>query len=509
MRRDPDPVRRALPVLVLLLAVFALVVLLAAGCSGSGAASPVGGQTTSVPAGSAAPTAGALQPVTGAPTSGDPYYPSSGNGGYEVQDYQISLDIDPAANSVFGQTVVTATAVQDLAAFYLDFIGLKVSAVTVDGASAEFKRKGDKLLVMCPRALVTGARFAVAVLYSGVPKGLKSKRGWQKDGDTIYTLDEAVGSACWYPLNESPADKATYTFRLTVPLPYTATASGILAATETQGVKQTFVWKMEQPMACYLAAITVGRYVASTSKSPAGVVIRDYAAPELAAAVHTGFARTGEVLDYFATLFGPYPFAAYGIVAPDADTDGAMENQSLALFGRDFVSADPGAAIWGLSHELAHQWFGDSVGIKRWDDVWLNEGFATYATWLWMQHDQGEQAYEAEVQKYYDKMAASDEPPPGDPGTRYLFSEGVYYRGALTLQALRLTVGDQSFFRVLRTWADRYKYANAETADLIALVKEAAPQVAPTAIDALFQAWLHGKRMPALPSPAGASASGQ
>ena len=256
-------------------------------------------------------------------------------------------------------------------------------------------------------------------------------------------------------------------------------------------------------MASYLAAVTVGRYEAETTHSPAGVVIRNYAAPDLSAAVHTGFGRTGEVLDYFATLFGPYPFGAYGIVAPDAKTGGAMENQTLALFGRDFVSPDPDAAIWGLSHELAHQWFGDSVSIKHWDDVWLNEGFATYATWLWVEHDQGEQAYHTEVQKYYDKMAASDEPPPGKPGTRYLFSEGVYYKGALTLYALRLTVGDDSFFRILRTWTDRYKYGNADTAEFMALAKEEAPQVAPADLDSLFQAWLYGQQMPALPSSTG------
>jgi aminopeptidase N len=500
---------RSVLVIVCLIALASLV----AACSG--ATGGGGTQTTAAqgqgagPSASTGQTAGVgLHPVTGADHTGDPYYPASGNGGYDVQDYQISLDIDPGSGKVVAQTVVTAVATQDLAVFSLDLTGLDVKEVTIDGRSTTFHRSNDKLRITCPQVLATGARFAVAVSYSGKPKGLANERGWQRDGDTIFTIDEAVGSDCWFPVNDTLLDKATYTFHLTVPAGYTATANGVLSASQPAAGKQTFVWTMDKPMASYLASVTVAQYTMLTSQSPAGVPIRDFAAPGLVDTVRTGFSRTGEVLDYFATLFGPYPFAAYGVAVPDVDTDGAMENQTLATFGRNFVSADPNAAIGGLTHELAHQWFGDSVTIKRWDDVWLNEGFATYATWLWYEHDQGEQAFQDVVRQNYDKMAQSGDPPPGDPGTKYLFSDGVYLRGALTLQALRVTVGDDAFFRTLRTWAGQHEYGNAGTADFIALAKQQAPQVPAATLDALFQAWLHDEKMPALPAAAAAAAAG-
>jgi aminopeptidase N len=250
----------------------------------------------------------------------------------------------------------------------------------------------------------------------------------------------------------------------------------------------------------------VGQFVLETSTSPAGVPIRDYFAPGLAATAHAGFARTGEVIDYFASLFGAYPFPVYGVVAPAADTTGAMENQTLSLFGQNFINITMADPKWGpifLSHELAHQWFGNSVTIEQWSDIWLNEGLAGYASYLWLEHDQGPHALQEMVDDSLGAMSESDEPPPGSPGRRDMFGESVYRRGALALHALRLTVGDDSFFRTLRTWCDRYRYGNATTADFIAVAKEEAPQVAPAQLDALFQAWLYQPEMPALPQPAG------
>jgi aminopeptidase N len=498
--------RTVVIVSLLLIAVFAL------GCEGTATsgqtvtqASPTSQPSSSTQLPTTQPST-TTQASTGSPGAGDPYFPSAGNGGYDVASYEISLDIDPVSGRIVGEDVVTATALEDLAAFYLDLVGLKVSAVAIDGKTASFQRKGQELKITCPETLITGTQFSVKVSYSGVPTGLKNQSGWQKAGDTIYTLDEPQGAATWFPVNDTPADKATYTFRLTVPHPYTATANGVLVSTEPQGTDQTLVWQMDKPMASYLAAVDVGQFVAETSKSPGGITVRNYFGTAVASAAHTGFARTGEVIDYFSSLFGPYPFSVYGVVAPDADTGAAMENQTLSLFGRNFVTSDPNAGLIGLSHELAHQWFGDSVTIKQWADIWLNEGFATYSSWLWIEHDEGPRALQAIVDDSMQKMSKSKEPPPGKPGAADLFGDSVYQRGALTLHALRLTVGDDSFFRTLHTWADRYKYGNVETADFIAVAKEEAPQVPATELDALFNAWLYGDQLPALP-PAAPAAS--
>jgi aminopeptidase N len=453
--------------------------------------------------------------TAGSPDSGDPYFPSLGNGGYDVQNYDISLNIDPVSGRIAGTEVMAAVALQDLSAFYLDLQGLDVADLHVDGKTASFRQDGQELGITCPVAVAKGAHFVVATTYSGVPTPIVAKlysMGWQKTGDTIFTLDEPQGASSWFPVNDTPADKATYTFHLTVPLPYTATANGVLAGDEPAEAGHTFTWKMDEPMASYLAAVDVGTFSSETSTSAGGVPIRNYFATDLAATAHAAFSRTGEVIDYFASLFGPYPFAVYGVVVPDSDSGAAMEDQTLSLFGRDVVTkkmADATSGAIFLSHELAHQWFGDSVTIEHWDDIWLNEGFATYASWLWLEHDQGRQALDDQVKQSQRTLSKSLEPPPGIPGPGHMFGAGVYLRGALTLHALRLTVGDDSFFRILRTWADRYKYGNADTPEFIALAKEEAPQVPAAQIDALFQAWLYAGKMPVLPSPAGAPASGQ
>jgi aminopeptidase N len=449
--------------------------------------------------------------TTGSSGSGDPYFPSNGNGGYDVQHYAIILDIDPASGHIAGDTVVDATATQDLTAFYLDLLGLEVSAVEVDGRAAQFRREGQELKITCPVMVTAGSPFSARIWYSGVPTPPTSKlfaMGWQRVGDVIYTLDEPQGAACWFPVNDTPADKATYDFRLTVPEPYTATANGVLVGNETtsnpsEETARTYRWQMDKPMASYLAAVSVDEYVLGLGpESSTGVEMRNYFATDLADVAQEAFSRTGDVIDYFSSLFGPYPFTAYGVVVPDADIGAAMENQTLSLFGRDVLNkrmSDPVAGPLFLSHELAHQWFGDSVTIKRWDDIWLNEGFATYASWLWLAHDQGNGALQEMVQQSQQMLSNSVEPPPGTPGPDNLFGASVYRRGALTLHAVRLTVGDDTFFRILRTWAERYKYGNAETADFVALVKEEAAQVSAADIDALLDDWLYGQELPPLP----------
>jgi aminopeptidase N len=453
-------------------------------------------------------TAAPVNAAPGSPGSGDPYFPTSGNGGYDVQSYSISLDIDPTSGVIAGNEVVTALATQDLSAFYLDLSGLTVSAVTVDGAGAEFRREGKELRVDLPAAVKAGARFSVAIEYTGVPAPTLGKlytMGWQKIGDTIFTLDEPQGAATWFPVNDVPSDKASYTFRLTVPPAYTATANGVLTGTETTGTKRTFIWKMDQPMASYLAQVDVGRFTLETSTSAGGVPLRSYFAAGLESTAHKAFARMGEVLDYYASLFGPYPFPVYGVVVPDAVTGAAMENQALSLYGRDVLEKNMGDPTTGaiyLSHELAHQWFGDSVTIERWDDIWLAEGFATYASWLWLEHDLGPRALQGQVAESETMLAKSIESPPGTPGPDHLFGTSVYRRGALTLHALRLTVGDEAFFAILRSWAEEHKYGAGDTADFIALAKQKAPQIPAARLDTLFQEWLYGKTLPALPAAA-------
>jgi aminopeptidase N len=323
--------------------------------------------------------------------------------------------------------------------------------------------------------------------------------GWQHSGDTIFTLDEPEGAATWFPLNDHPSDKATYTFRLTVPTQYIAVANGNLVdALEGEG-RHTFVWEMDKPMASYLAAVAVGDFISVGSTSYGGVPISSYFDHEVLAAARTAFADTGRALDYFASLFGPYPFATYGVVVPDASTGGAaMENQTMSLFGRDVLEKSMDREFsreMVLSHELAHQWFGDSVTLKEWKDVWLNEGFATYASWLWIERQLGKRGMEQCLQSAY-ATASKGTILLGDPGVAGLFSRVVYERGALTLHALRTTVGDDLFFGILRDWVSQHAYGSVTTEDFIALVKEKTGSVAGFDAQAFFDAWLYQEELP-------------
>jgi aminopeptidase N len=457
-------------------------------------------ESSTVSATSAGPTqtsqAAPVRGSTGSPGGGDSYFPSAGNGGYDVLGYDITLDVDPGSSRIVGRTVIRATALQGLSAFSLDLVGLDVSSVLVNGSDASFDRDGQELKIDCPQVIEGDEQFLVEVAYSGVPKGMENGRGLNKADGTMYTFDEPQGAASWFPVNDIPADKATYIFRLSVPKPYTAVATGILASTASDGDRQTSVWEMKEPMASYLAGVDIGQFVGETSTSSGGVAIRNYFDVKVADQARRAFAREGEVIDYFSTLFGPYPFQASGIVALNVDVEAAMENQTLILFGRNKL--DSGIGL--LAHELAHQWLGNSVTISQWKDIWLNEGFATYASWLWYEHTDGREGLQAEVDRSQKELKASAGQILADPGPDDLFADFVYLKGALTLHALRLEVGDDSFFRIMRAWAERHKFGNADTSDFIALAKEEAPQVPEADLDSLFDRWLNQPGLPSLPA---------
>jgi aminopeptidase N len=435
---------------------------------------------------------------------GDEYFPQAGNAGYDVVHYDITLDFDPQAGALSGTTVVEAKALAALDEFNLDLKGLEVKGVQVDGVTAAHRRVDQELVIDCPKTLAAGTDFSVSVTYSGDPAPMVSvdgyPEGWQRSGDTIFTLDEPEGAATWYPLNDHPSDKATYSFHLTVPAQYVAVANGTLVGTKDNGQTRTFHWEMDRPMANYLAAVAAGDLVLEQSTSPGGVQIRNYFDSDVAEAARTAFASTGRVLDYFAGLFGSYPFAAYGVIVPDASTQGAaMENQTMSLFGRDVVEKSMLRKFpreMYLSHELAHQWFGDSVTLAEWRDIWLNEGFATYASWLWIEKEFGASGMELCVQDAYARIASKSETLLGDPGADELFGSVVYQRGGLTLYALRAAIGDDLFFGILRDWVSQNAYGNVTTEDFIALVTKKTAGLASFDPKAFFDEWLYQKALP-------------
>jgi aminopeptidase N len=305
-------------------------------------------------------------------------------------------------------------------------------------------------------------------------------------------VSESAGAMGWYPVNNHPLDKATYTFRITAPKQYRVAANGLLKTETVQGDLKTTVWEETHPLASYLATLVIGNYQLVTETGPNGLPIRNYFPPEAGEDLTSGFSQTSAMISYYSQVFGPYPFEAYGVVVLPTELGFALENQTLSIFGTDMADELTAA------HELAHQWFGDSVSLAAWKDIWLNEGFATYAEALWMEHLDGKAAGEAYMREIYTQAQARQMAAPFDPGVEHLFDEAVYYRGACVLAALRLEVGDEVFFKILQTYFARYQDRNASTADFIAVAEELSGED----LTDFFQAWLFADVVPPLPAAA-------
>lgn len=430
---------------------------------------------------------------------GDVYYPQLGNAGYDAEHYTLDLAVNVAANTLSGTSTLRAHALARLPAFNLDFHGLTIDALSVDGTPAAYTRTGDELTINLPTPMDVGTVFTAAVTYHGEPEIVFSPAvdiplGWHHTPAGIYVVSEPAGAEGWYPVNDHPCDKATYTFHITVPHPYVVAANGRLVATEDHGATTTYLWEAQDPAASYLVTLGIADLVQRTARGPDGLPIRHFFPRALAAAADRVFADTAEMIAYFSTRFGPYPFETYGALVADADFDYALETQTLALFDRGLVTS-AGQADAITAHELAHQWFGDSVSLRSWRDIWLAEGFASYGEALWIEHRQGWAALDAYMERLYRTVYQRGWPPPANPPATDLFNGGVYLRGALTLHALRLRVGDDVFFRILRTYTARYRHANASTADFIAVATEISGQD----LQSLFDSWLYADTLPDLP----------
>ncbi|MGI5225941.1 M1 family metallopeptidase [Actinoallomurus sp. CA-142502] len=451
---------------------------------------------TACTAGSArVPAQQAAHAAPGAASAGDSVVPGSGNGGYDVQHYDLDLKITPQAHpAIAGTTTITATATQALSRFDLDLTGLDVTKVTVGGVSATHSRVPGKLVVTPPKPIARGGSFTVAVTYSGNPKAvddhLLGKYGWIRTGDGVFTGDEPDGAHSWFPSNDHPRDKATFGFRVTVPRGLTAVANGELAGTTESGDAVTYTWRERDPMATYLAMVDVGRFKVRQGRTPGGVPV--YVAVDSSidqAGLDSLYDNTVKVTDAWAKLFGPYPFTSTGGVVDDAPVQFALETQT-----RPEYIAGMAALPTVVAHELSHQWFGDSVSVTRWGDMWLNEGFATYAEWMWGERENPADTVQSQFDSRYSQTRGSDlwNIPPAAPGRTALFGRSVYDRGAMALHALRKKVGDQRFFAILRAWTAEHRHGNATTAQFTAL----AQRVSGMDLRHLFQVWLYDRGRP-------------
>ncbi|WP_323791929.1 M1 family metallopeptidase [Nocardioides sp.] len=454
--------------------------------------------------------------VAGARTAGDTLFPHQGNGGYDVQHYDLAIAY--ARNGSIQATATIdaqATAEAPLSEFSLDLEGLTVSGVTVNGVAATYTRVTEPdtfKLVVTPATPVSGD-FTTVVNYGGTPTSHTdpdgSTEGWtQTQSGGVVALNEPVGAMTWFPNNNTPRDKATFTTRLTVPftppeadevpINQTAVSTGVLDEVTTTSSTRTFVWEQPNQQAPYLSLVAIGNYLTATSDVPLSVGTTpewSYANAIISpiSSFATGRAKLSPILKSLEARYGTYPGSSTGLVVDSSTLGYALETQDRPYF--EFTVGQN-----TLIHELAHQWFGNAVSPSDWSDIWLNEGPATYlATQVEAELYGGDST---EV-TYYDLWESTDEddqfwdvPVAGFDDPADLFGAPTYDRGAMTLEAMRTALGTDVLDEIMATWIERFGGRDASTADWMELSEEISRQD----LRLFFQDWLFDTDKPEWPS---------
>ncbi|WP_344889957.1 M1 family metallopeptidase [Actinomadura meridiana] len=456
----------------------------------------------------------------GASGLGDPYFPLEGNGGYDALHYSLDLSYDPDYDQLDGEVTLIARATQNLSSFDLDLSGMDVEKVTVDRRKADYKRRGQELIITPRRGLRKGKVFTATIRYGGVPQTIVgspivfgSPYGFLHTPDGAFVGGEPNGASTWFPVNDHPSDKASYDYTITVPKGLTAVANGRLvshrgevASFSRRSAKtsaETFKWYESSPMASYLTTIDIGKWDVKSGRTPGGVPNYTAVDPVLLAnqpdAVDFFYDTTSDVTDTWSKTFGKYAFASTGAIADDARFNGQPLGFSLETQSKPVYSAVRSTGT--IVHELAHQWFGDAVSPRQWKDVWLNESFASWAAWYWNETHGGTSARNSARATYAARPFPDAAGRPywsvvlADPQRDTMFNDRVYSGGAIMLQLLREKIGDDDFFKLLRTWFARNKYGNGYTA----LFTRTAEEVSGQNLDAFFKDWLYSPIKPDLP----------
>ncbi|GAA3536839.1 M1 family metallopeptidase [Nocardioides daeguensis] len=431
----------------------------------------------------------------------DPYWPLDGNGGTDAQHYDVRVRYDFASGKLWGRTAIAMTATADLRSFSLDLL-LPATAVRVDGRKARFRRAGKHELRVVPKApIAAGTSFRVVVRYAGKPGSYRyaGERNWLASGTEVVAMNQPHMAPWWFPSNDHPSDKATFDVRVTVPRGKQVVGNGVRVGRKVRGGLATTHWRMSDPMATYLAFFAAGRYAIDRGTTAAGIPYYNAVSrglePRLRSYVRNVLNRTGAITDWLQATLGSYPFATTGGLVTGLDVGFALENQTRPTYGAWIY---PGVIV----HELAHQWFGDSVAVQRWRDIWLNEGFATYLEAAYAA-EHGGPAVPVYLERMYDKTCADPTSAfwrlnIADPGAARVFDEAVYDRGAMTLAALRNRIGAGPFAALLRRWVAEHHDGNVTVEQFQALAETVSGD---SDLDGFFDTWLRSGTVPA-PTPA-------
>lgn len=421
---------------------------------------------------------------------GDRMFPELGNAGYDVTAYDLALTVDSTLTNIEGAATIEAVATLPLESFTVDLVGFTVTAVSVGGEPADFVRDARDMRISPAETIPAGADFTVTIDYHGAPRPVDLTdfpfpTGWQRgNGMSVFLFSEPDGASGIFPVNDHPIDRADVVLRVTVPSPHVVVSGGRATPVVVDGDLRTYRFDIPT-VAPYLIPMAIGDFEPITTAD--GVVTwMGNGAP-----LPAGFDRQAEILEALESDLGPYPFVGSGAVVVDSDFPAALETQTLSTYTTT-------SAAWGtivIAHELAHQWFGNEIGLGQWDDIWLNEGFATFMTWRWIEWDLGREAYEAEVHRAWDAMSRPGVPPPDHPPGQDLFNASVYQRGGLALVALREFVGDEQYFDFLRSYVAAFSGKTVTTEAFLTFVLVV---LGPDAEDLIID-WIRSEQIPPYP----------
>lgn len=446
----------------------------------------------------------------------DPYTPGHGSADYQVEHYELDLDCRLASNRLIAKATISGVTRVKLKSLRFSLAGLKVGKISVKSAGknlkvSKYSHRAEQLVIELAEPLGKDKKFTAEIRYEGNPApsvGLWGDVGWEELADGVLVAGQPTGAPSWFPCNDHPSQKASYRISVSTDANYRPVCNGTLVAHSTKSSRETWVYDQPEPMASYLATVQIGRYElvplqdqlrgthrAEQLSPPVPLAVA--ATAPLRSAALRGLARQRAMMDTFEYCFGSYPFAAYTVVVTEDELDIPLEAQSLSIIGRNHLDHSWEAQRL-IAHELSHQWFGNSLTLARWEDIWLHEGFACYAEWIWSEASEtmpiarrAELAHRMLAGQPQDLVI-------GAPGPELMFDDRVYKRGALAVHALRGAVGEQNFFPLLREWTARFRYGSVRTSDLVDLAEELVPGCDAAAV---LEPWLYQAELPSSLSP--------
>lgn len=406
--------------------------------------------------------------------------------GIDVLHYVFRVALRDDGDAIGGETTVRFRLLRsgveriDLDLTTLaDGRGMTVSAVTGDAGPLPFVHADGHLRISLPQPALAGSEKSVTIAYSGVPAG-GLLIGPNRYGErTFFTQNWPDQAHLWLPVIDHPSDKATGEWIVTAPARYQVVANGLLVEeTDLAGGERRTHWSQGVPIPPWLFVIGVARFASHHAGAEQGVELQSWAFPQDRDPVFANFEPTARAaLAFYSEHLGPFPYEKLANVEA-AGVRGGMENASAIFYGEGSVTTPNIGNI--VAHEIAHQWFGDSVTESDWDDVWLSEGFATYCALLYLEHSQGREAFAAGLQASRERVLRAEAAHPGTPvrhthltDMSRVLNDLVYQKGAWTLHMLRQEIGDAAFWRGLRAYYQRYRDGNASTAEFRQVMEEA------------------------------------